>query len=242
MQSLVVITPEERGLTTPESPPPQDRPSQSSTQAGIGRATALTEDLIDRGAPWSARASSRVVLGEAIIVAILGLLFWLKPLGGASTTLQLVGLILLGGALITAFQLWRHKILPRREVLAAFRSGSGVTVGLVVVVAAFFTDVTDEVSASLAVVIGIGFIIFGVAGIAANFTGRSTNEPLPAASLIADAGMLVAGVVLTFSGTAGSGAVDSIFTLLGILLIVAGIALGAYAYLLYQRESYGFDR
>jgi Na+/H+ antiporter NhaD/arsenite permease-like protein len=47
---------------------------------------------------------------------------------------------------------------PDIEQLEAFRAGSGVTVGLVVVVATFFTDVTDAVTAALAVVVLAGVI------------------------------------------------------------------------------------
>lgn len=177
--------------------------------------------------------------GEAIIAGILGLLFLFRPIGGSSTTLQLIGIILLIGALLTAFQIWRHSVRPDLEVLAAFRAGSGVTVGLVVIVATFFTNVTAEVSASLAVVVGIGFIIFGVAGILASFAGRAADQPLPLPGLIANAVLVVAGAVLMFAGAAGSGAVDGIFNLLGILMIVAAVALGGYAYLLHQQEING---
>ncbi len=169
------------------------------------------------------------------MAAIVGLVFLVKPLGGSSTTLQLVGLILLGGALITAFQLWRQQLRPDLETLAAFRAGSGVTVGLVVVVATFFTAVTDAVTAALAVVVGIGFIIFGLAGIAASFVRRADDAPLPVATLVLNAVLALAGAVLMFSGARGADAVDGIFNLLGILLIAAGLGLAGYAYLLRQQ-------
>ncbi|MFV2063679.1 MAG: hypothetical protein ACC726_09215 [Chloroflexota bacterium] len=199
----------------------------------------MTEELIDRGAPWSSRTSWRIVGGEAVIAGVLGLLFLFRPIGGSSTTLQLIGVILLIGALLTAFQIWRHAVRPNLEVLAAFRAGSGVTVGLVVIVATFFTTVTAEVAASLAVVVGIGFIIFGIGGILASFVGRVAEAPLPLPGLIANAVLVVAGAVLMFAGAAGAGAVDGIFNLLGILMIVAAVALGGYAYLLHQQEVNG---
>lgn len=173
------------------------------------------------------------------MAAIVGLIFLLKPLGGSSTTLQLVGLILLGGSLITALELWRHDIRPDLEQLAAFRAGSGVTVGLVVVVATFFTAVTDAVTATLAVIIGIGFVIFGIAGIAGSFVRRATEAPLPLATLVLNAVLALAGLVLLFAGAAGAGTVDWIFNILGILLIAAGLGLAGYAYLLYQQEASG---
>lgn len=227
----------------PQSPPPQqpapEAATPSATQVNVDRATAMTEEFIDRGAPWSNNTSWQIVAGEAAVTVLLGVLFLFRPIGGSSTTLQLVGLILLIGALLGVFQLWQHKVRPDLEVLTAFRSGSGVTVGLVVVVATFFTTVTAEVSASLAVVVGIGFIIFGVAGILASFIGRVAETPLPLPGLIANAVMVVAGAVLMFAGAAGSGAVEGIFNLLGILMIVAAVALGGYAYLLRQQEASG---
>jgi hypothetical protein len=42
-----------------------------------------------------------------------------------------------------------------------------------------------------------------------------------------------------FSGAAGSDAVSGIFNLLGIALIVAGLGLAGYAYLLRQQEMSG---
>ncbi|MFO7531878.1 MAG: hypothetical protein R6W93_05415 [Candidatus Limnocylindrales bacterium] len=225
---------------TSSAPPGDAQPSSSvGTRSGVDRAAAITEDLIDRGAPWSSRTSWTIVLVEGIVAAVVGLIFLVKPLGGSSTTLQLVGLILLGGALITTFQLWRHQMRPELEQLAAFRAGSGVTVGLVVVVATFFTAVTDAVTAALAVVIGIGFIIFGLAGIGGSFVRRSTQATLPLATLVLNAVLAVAGVVLVFSGAAGAAAVDGVFNLLGIVLIAVGLGLAGYAYLLRQQALSG---
>ena len=68
------------------------------------RARSMAEDFVDRGAPWSPKTSWSIVLVEGIVVAIVGLLFIFKPLGGTSTTLQLVGFVLLGGSLVTIVQ------------------------------------------------------------------------------------------------------------------------------------------
>lgn len=235
--------PAEDGLPTREVPPAPaasgPQATASSTPSSVERATAITEDLIERGAPWSSRTTWTIVLVEGIAAAVLGLLFLFKPLGGSATTLQLVGLVLLVAALITAFQLWRHRVRPDLETLAAFRAGSGVTVGLVIIVATFFTAVTDAVTAALAVVVGIGFIIFGVAGFASSFIRQVGDAPLPLVTMIINAVLAAAGVVLMFAGASGSGAVNSIFTLLGIVLIVAGLGLGGYSYLLRQQEMSG---
>ena len=201
--------------TTPEAPSPPV--AVSSTKANVDRASAMTEDLLDRGAPWSSSATWTIVMVEGIVAVVLGLIFIVQPLGGTSTVLQLVGVALLVGALLSAFQVWRQHIRPDLEVLAAFRSGSGVTVGLSVVVATFFTEVSDTVTAALAVIVGIGFFVFGLSGIAASFVRRKDDAPLPVVTLILNAVLAAAGVVLTFSGAGGPSAVSGIFNLLGYL-------------------------
>jgi uncharacterized membrane protein HdeD (DUF308 family) len=226
-----------------ETPPPTDEapesvPTRSSRQADIDQAGAMAEDLIDRGAPWNARTAWTIVLVEGIVAALVGLVFIFKPLGGSSTTLQIVGLILLLGSLITVFQLWRHQLRPEVEQLAAFRAGSGVTVGLVILAATFFTAVTDPVVSALAVVVGIGFFVFGITGIATSFVRRQLQAPLPMATLVANAVLALAGAVLVFAGAAGADSVDGIFNLLGVLLVAAGLALAGYSYMLRQQDGH----
>jgi uncharacterized membrane protein HdeD (DUF308 family) len=197
----------------------------------------MAEDLIDRGAPWSPRTSWTLVLVEGVLVVLMGLVFIFKPLGGTSTTLQLVGFVLLAGSLVTAFQLWRHEYRPDLEVLAAFRAGSGVTVGSVVIVATFLTAVTEAVTATLAVVVGVGFVVFGVVGLAGSLVRREIDAPLPLASLVLNAVLGLAGLLLLFAGAAGSDTVDGLFNLLGVLLIATGLALCGYAYMLRQAAT-----
>lgn len=211
----------------------------ASTVGGVARVTAMTEDLIERGAPWSARTSWTIVAVEGVVAIVLGLIFLFEPIGGSSVTLELIGIILLVGALITAFLLWRGKVRPDLENLAAFRSGSGVTVGLVTVVATLFAASPEAVTATIAVVVGIGFLVFGLAGIAGSFIRRRADAQLPLAALIINGVLAAAGLVLLFAGAAGSSSVDGIFKLLGIVLIVAGLGLGGYAYLLRQQVVNG---
>lgn len=207
--------------------------------SSIDRATAMTEDFLDRGAPWGPRTSWRFVMAEGAIAAVAGLIILFKPLGSASTTLQLVGLLLLAAALLTTFQIWRAQVPPDRLALMSFRAGSGVTVGILVLVATFLTSVTDAVTATLAAVVGVGFLVFGAIGIAATLFARQPDQPLPAAGLILNAVLAVAGAVLVISAAAGSATVNSVFTLLGIVLILGGVALVAYGYLLRQQEATG---
>jgi uncharacterized membrane protein HdeD (DUF308 family) len=224
----------------PSEPTADEWPSEPSAggrRADIDGVSAVAEDLIARGAPWDARTSWTIVLVEGIVAAVIGLLFIFKPLGGSSTTLQIVGLVLLAGSLITAFQLWRHHLRPEIEQLASFRSGSGVTVGLVVIVATLFVPVTDSVVAALAVVVGVGFFIFGISGIGMSFVRMQLDAPLPLFTLVANAVLALAGLLLVLAGARGADSVDGIFNWLGVLLIAAGLALAGYAYMLRQQDE-----
>jgi hypothetical protein len=107
---------------------------------------------------------------------------------------------------------------------------------LSVVVATFFAEVTDPVTAALAVVIGIGFFVFGIAGIAASFVRRQQDAVLPVVTLVLNAVLAAAGLVLTFSGAGGAASVDRIFGLLGLLLALVGAGLIGYAWLLRRDE------
>ena len=90
--------------------------------------------------------------------------------------------------------------------------------------------------AALAVVVGIGFFVFGATGIAGSFVRMQLDVPLPLATLVANAVLALAGLVLTFAGARGAGSVDGIFNLLGVLLIAAGLVLAGYAYMLRQQD------
>jgi uncharacterized membrane protein HdeD (DUF308 family) len=208
----------------------------SAARANVDKASAMTEDLLDRGAPWSENTTWSILMVEGVVAVVLGLLFIVQPLGGSSTVFQLVGLALLAGSLLSAFQIWRQHIRPDLENLFSFRAGSGVTVGLSVVVATFFAEVTDPVTAALAVVIGIGFFVFGIAGIAASFVRRQQDAVLPVVTLVLNAVLAAAGIVLAFSGAGGAASVDRVFLLLGLLLAVVGAGLVGYAWLLRRDE------
>jgi hypothetical protein len=49
--------------------------------------------------------------------------------------------------------------------------------------------------------------------------------------------MALAGLILVFAGAGGASSVDTIFNLLGVLLIAAGLALAGWAYMLRQEDT-----
>jgi uncharacterized membrane protein HdeD (DUF308 family) len=229
------------GESTPTPLPdaPATAAGAATAQGGMARATAFTQDLLERSAPWSSRSSWTIVAAEGVVAIILGLIFLFEPLGGQAVTLQLMGIILLVAALITAFQLWQHTVRPDLEVLVAFRTGSGLTIGLVVIAATLFAATTGQVSAAMAVVVGIGYLVFGLTGVAGTLTRRRADAAWPLVALGINGVLAAAGLVLLIAGAAGTGTVGSVFKLLGVALIVCGLVLCGYAYLLRQQVVNG---
>ena len=82
-----------------------------------------------------------------------------------------------------------------------------------------------------------GFFIYGITGIGGSFVRMQLDVPLPLATLVANAVMALAGLVLVLAGARGAEAVDGIFNLLGVLLIAAGLALAGYSYMLRQQDE-----
>lgn len=204
--------------------------------SNVDRATAMAQEVIDRGVSWSPDAKWQVVLAEAIGAGLVGLIM-LFDIGGAPTVLRLLSIVLIGLALVGAFQVWRGLAAADRPALTAFRAGSGITTGVVVLLATVLAAVTDHVTASMAVALGAGFAVYGLIGFVAPLMGRQAGGRLPILSLVTNGVLVAIGVVLLAAGASGAGTVRSVFTLVGILLILLGVGLGGLTYLLYQRQA-----
>ena len=173
-------------------------------------------------------------------MGILGLLILVRPIGGSSTALLLVGLVLLFAVVLTALRISAINVrtVPR-QALVPGRVGA-LTVGLVVIEVDLLRPTMIAVATRPWRSRWASVDRFGAAGIVGSFVGRVANQPLPLPGLIINSVLVVAGVALMFAGAAGSSSVDGIFNLVGILLIGAAVGLGGYAYLLRQQEPTGY--
>jgi hypothetical protein len=219
--------PEPAGPSSPSTPPPQP-----------DKATALASSAVDKGAPWKRGTAWWVVLTEGIVGLVIGVMLLLTDLG-TNLAIELLGLLLLVTSLLSVYQLFRGRIAPARVALVAFRSGAGVTTGVLVLIGSMAIGASDPVTRALAVVLGVGLVIFGLVGLASGILQRKDGMGLPVAALIIAAGCALVGLLLTFNGIAGYDEVKGTFKLLGILLIVAGGALTGYGYIL--RKSAAAD-
>jgi hypothetical protein len=200
------------------------------------KATALAASAVDKGAPWKRGTAWWVVLGEGIVGIVIGLMLLATDLG-TNLAIELLGLLLLVTSSLSVIQLLRGRVAPGRVAIVAFRSGAGVTTGVLVLIGSIAIGATDQVTRALAVVLGVGLIVFGLVGLASGLLRREAGHGLPIAALIVAAGMGVVGLLLTINGIAGYDQVKSTFKLLGILMLVAGGALVVYGYVLRSRGS-----
>ena len=145
--------------------------------------------------------------------------------------------ILLITSVLSVWQLLRDRVAPRRIATVAFRAGVGVSVGLIVVAGALIAQDSDIATVALAVVLGIGLILYGLSAVAAALLRREPGSRFPVVALLIGAATLLAGVLLVANGRNGIDSLKSTFTLLGILLLIVGLALCGYAFVLRSKDQ-----
>jgi uncharacterized membrane protein HdeD (DUF308 family) len=76
--------------------------TQNAQPGGEEQALEAARDLVDSGAPWKRGVPWGLVLGEGVVLAVVGALIWLPPGVGATSVLQLLGIALLLTASLSA--------------------------------------------------------------------------------------------------------------------------------------------
>ena len=223
---------------TPTPAPPTPAPVATGVaSASEDPGLAAAKGIVDKGAPWKAGMKWPVVLTEGIVLAVAGAVTWLAPGIGGKAVLELLGVILLVTSVLSVWQLLRDRVAPRRIATVAFRAGVGVSVGLIVVAGALIAQDSDTATVALAVVLGIGLILYGLSAVAAALLRREPGSRFPIVALVIGAATLLMGVLLVANGRNGIDSLKSTFTLLGILLLIVGLALCGYAFVLRSKDQ-----
>ena len=217
-------------------PPPSPTPDKDAL-SGEEQALVVAKDLADKAAPWKAGMKWPVVMAEGIVLAAAGALVWLAPGFGAKAVLQVLGIILLATAALSAWRLLRDHVAPGRIATVAFRSGVGLSVGLIVVIGSLIAEDSDVATVAIAIILGVGLILYGLAAVAAALVRREKGSRLPVVALVIAGLTVVIGLLLVLNARDGIDSLKGTFTWLGILLLVVGIALAGYAWLLRSRDQ-----
>lgn len=177
-------------------------------------------------APWKKGARWEVVVAQGVILGIVGLVVWLAPGFGAAAVLQLIGLLLLAMALLSVWRLARGQVAPGRVATVAFRAGVGVSIGLVTVIGALIVEDRSVGTVALAIVLGIGLVLYGLIAAVAAIALRSGG--IPVVALLIAAVTVVLGVLLIVNGRNGIDALQGTFVALGIVMLIVGVVLVGY--------------
>jgi len=123
-------------------------------------------------------------------------------------------------------------VAPQRLATVAFRAGVGVTVGLITVIGAFIGEDRNAGTVALAVILGVGLILYGLVALISTFARREPGSGIPVVALIISALTVIVGLMLVINARNGIDSLQSTFTWLGILMLLAGLGFLGYGFML----------
>ena len=201
-------------------------------------AVAAAKDLAGRSAPWKSGVPWTTVFAEGVVLAVVRALLVLAPAFSAPTVLVILGALMLLTAGLSAYRAFRGRVAPTRVVIVAFRDGTGVAIGLTVVLGSLLVGSRgDAKTVAVAAVLGIGLLIYGAVGAAGLLARREAGTSFPVVALIVAVAMAIVGVLLVVNAGSGIEELKSTFRLLGVVLLVAGLALVGWGYGLKSRDA-----
>lgn len=220
--------------------PVASTPAAASAPTGPASVTGATDDDPIMGAaqaagslaPWKKGARWEVVVTQGVVLGIAGLVIWLAPGFGASAALQLMAVLLLAMALLSTWRILRGNVAPQRMATVAFRAGVGVSVGLITVIGALIVDDRNVGTVALAIVLGVGLILYGLVALVTALARREPGSGIPVLALIISALTVLVGLMLVLNGRNGIDSLQSTFTWLGILMLLAGLGFLGYGWML----------
>ncbi len=206
-------------------------PAKATAASGEEQAVAIAKDLVVKNAPWKKGIPWPVVMTQGGVLVAAGLLLFLAPNTGA-LALQILALVLLGSAAISVWRLLRGAVAPQRHAVVGFRAGVGITVGLLAIMGTLLAGGTDANRIALAIVLGTGFLLYGVASAISALAGRDKGMRFPVVALVTSLLGALLGAYLIIQANTGIDALKSTFANVGLAVGIAGGILCAYAFYL----------
>lgn len=189
------------------------------------------------GAPRPEPVTWPLVLGEGLVLAVVGLLVWLSPGFGTTATLQLLAMAALATALVSGWRLRRDALVPAIVAAVALRSGVGLAVGILVVGGSLLVDASEAATLALAVVLGIGFVLYGATALLGPLLRREPGVPFPLGPAALTLGLVVVGAFLVVRADAGIASLTDTYSLIGLLLAATGTALVGWSLMVMSGEG-----
>ncbi len=232
-------------VTPPPATGPTTAPAAPPAVPAAGQVTSSPEEeilsgaarMVDQNAPWKKGARWEMVLIQGIVLGVVGLIIWLAPGFGTAAILQLVALLLLVSAGMSVWRLARHRVAPARVATVAFRAGVGASVGLLTLLGAFIVEDRNVGTVALAIILGVGLVLYGLSALVTTVVGREKGSGLPVIAIIVAALTIVVGILLIVNGRNGIESLQGTFVLLGILIALAGLGFIGYAFMLRSSQA-----
>lgn len=221
--------------TRPDQAPSDTDPAPTYAADPEAEAFASAAAMMGERVPWRSTVPWPVVVTEGAVLAVAGAALWLVPDLSSVLVLQVIALILLATAVLGAWRVLREQIAPSRVGPVAFRAGVGTAVGLIVVIGSIIADERDTTTLAIAIVLGIGLILYGLSALVAAFFRREPGSRFPLVALAISAAAIVVGALLVWRADQGIDELQAVFVWLGILLLVLGLAIVGWGLMLRQR-------
>jgi hypothetical protein len=112
----------------------------------------------------------------------------------------------------------------------------GLAVGLVVVIGSLIADDIDVVTVALAIILGVGHVLYGLSVTVAALVHRRPGSGYPVAAMALAAGTIIVGVLLVLQANEDIDALRSTFAWLGVGLLLLGLGLVGWAVYLRSQD------
>lgn len=188
------------------------------------------KSLAVQNAPWKKGLGWPVLTVEGVVALGIGIYVLAAPDSSRDIIRQLIAAVLFVQALLHTLAGFRNREQPVSS-FHILRGGIGMTVGVIVLL----ENVSDYLNADASrLILGLGLIAYGAVGIVAIWVERE-NRGLRLGGLALGIVNIALGLMFVFS----HGGKDSWLRALGIIAVIAGIVLLAYAFMVYKSQDNG---
>jgi uncharacterized membrane protein HdeD (DUF308 family) len=187
----------------------------------------MAKDMAWGARPWRSGQSWLVVGIEGIVALLIGIYTLLQPEAAAGIIRQLIAVVLLvvsAGQIIAGFRAEGSSSAP----WATLRGGVGASAALLVLLSLLSTFVPNDGARQI---LGLGLLAYGVLGIVEAVMSREERE-LRWGALAGDAMVIVVGFLMLSQSSGDTGSTQ----LIGWVLVIGGVALLGFTYLLWSRS------
>jgi uncharacterized membrane protein HdeD (DUF308 family) len=185
---------------------------------------------LERNIPWRRGLAWWVVGVEGLLLLAAGIFVVASPDNAKDAVRVIIGIFLLANSIGSVMAGLRpealsNPIMPYRMLAA----GSGLTVGIIVVLQPFTENITDNAAR---VILGLGLLVFGILGLAGSYVTRATGG-MRRGALVTGAVSILFAVMLFYNVRKET--LDMRW--FGYVALAAGVLICGYAFALYKAQQ-----